>query len=425
MTFSLRQTDVALADIADRLYSSEARAGIGSREFVCMIAALMALMALGLDMMLPALPVIGRSLGVEEPNQRQWIIGVYLLSFGFAQIVYGPLSDRFGRRPLMLGGMVGYAVFSLCAAAAANLPMMLMFRALQGISISATRVVTTSMVRDCYAGRSMARIMSMAQSVFQAVPVLAPSIGQLIMLALPWRGLFVVLAVYTVLVFTWVAIRLRETLHPEYRRPLSIRTIGAGFITVMSNRQARGYVGVQMLLTGALLGFVNSVQQIFSDVFHQPQLMPMVFAGVAGMMAIASVLNARIVERLGTRRVAHTAILGYTLVGMIHLGYAVSGHETMWSFAVFQGLTSFCFGLAIGNISAISMEPLAELAGTAASIQGVIMTVGGAIIAMIVGQLFNGSTVPVTASFMIAGMISIALIFCTEGGKLFQPRMGR
>jgi len=417
---------VALVDRPDLSHmESDRRAGIGSREFVCMIAALMALMALGLDMMLPALPAMGRSLGVGEANQRQWIVGVYLLSFGCAQILYGPLSDRFGRKPLMLGGMIGYAVFSLCAAWAPSFALMLMFRAFQGLSISATRVVTTSMVRDCYGGRSMARIMSMAQTVFQAVPVLAPSIGQLIMLAVPWRGLFIVLAIYTVLVFAWVAVRLRETLHPEFRRPLSLRTIGAGFRIVISNRQSRGYVSVQTLLTGALLGFVNSVQQIFADVFKEPRLMPAVFAGVAGMMAIASILNARIVERLGTRRVGHSAILGYTSVEIIHLGLVLSGQETLISFAAFQGLTSFFFGLAIGNISAISMEPLAELAGTAASVQGVIMTVGGALIAMIIGELFNGSTMPVTAGFAIAGTISIAIILYTEEGTLFQPRMDR
>ena len=399
-------------------------AGIGFREFVAMIAAMMAMMALGIDTMLPALPAIGHSLGVSDENERQWIITSFVLGFGIATIVYGPLSDRYGRKRLMLGGMAGYAVCCIGIVFAPSFAVLLTLRVLQGASIAATRVVATSMVRDCYGGRQMARVMSLAMMIFLAVPVLAPSIGQLIMLVFPWRGLFLALAAFSIAVFTWIWLRLPETLHPDFRRPIEARSIARGFVTAITTRQAAGYMTVQALMQGALLGFISSIEQVFADIFHAPRLMPPVFALIAGAMGLAALLNSRFVERLGTRRLGHSAIVGLTVSAIVHLLIVLGGGESIVTFGIFQAIALFCVGLSVGNFSAIAMEPLASLAGTAASVQGFVLMVGGSIIGALIGQQFNGTTLPLTAGFAICGSLSILVILWTERGRMFHPQMG-
>lgn len=399
-------------------------AGMGFREFIGLVAATMSLMALGIDTMLPALPQIGLSLGITDDNERQWIIAAYLMGFSVAQLFYGPLSDRYGRKVMMLGGIAGYILFSLGSALAPSFELLLAARVLQGVSIAATRVVTTSMVRDCYGGRQMARVMALALIVFLAVPVLAPSIGQIIMLVFPWRGLFAALALWGVVVFFWMLLRLPETLHPEYRRPIRFDTVASGIRTTLTDRQACGYMIVQALMQGGLMGYINSVEQIFADEFHAPKLMPAVFAATAGMMAIASLLNSRLVEQLGTRRLSHTAILGFTATQLVHLAIALSGHETIWTFGITQGFAMFFFGLSAGNFGAMAMEPLAAIAGTAASVQGFVVMVAGTLLGIVIGQNFNGTTLPVTLGFFLGGLLSIGVILITERGRLFTPRMG-
>ncbi len=399
-------------------------AGLGFREFVGLVAAMMAMNALAIDTMLPALPQIGGSLGIADANSRQWIVTSYLLGFGAANILYGPISDRVGRRPVLLGGMACYALFSVGTALAPSFGLLLAFRALQGVAVAATRVVTISVVRDCYSGRQMARVMSLAFMIFLAVPVMAPSLGQLLMLFLPWRGLFAALAVYGMVVLAWAARRLPETLHPEFRRPISIASLRYAVRRAFTERQALGYMLTQMVIGAALYGFLNSVEQIFAETFHRAKLMPAVFASIASMMAVASLINSRIVERLGTRRVSHSALLGFVGIELLHLLLALTGHESIQSFALCQALAMFCFGLSMSNFGAMAMEPLADVAGTAASVQGFVTTIGGALIGFAIGQHFDGTTIPMTVGFALAGVAGLAIILVTEGGRLFRPRYG-
>jgi DHA1 family bicyclomycin/chloramphenicol resistance-like MFS transporter len=398
--------------------------GMSFPEFVGMIAAMMAMAALAIDTMLPALPAIASSLGVTDENKRQLIITAFLLGFGGAQLFYGPISDRFGRRPILLLGLIGYVLFSAGVVLAPNFTTLLLFRGLQGVSVAATRVVTISVVRDCYGGRQMARVMSLAFMVFLAVPVLAPSIGQFFLLFLPWRGLFWVLAGYGLIVLTWIVIRLPETLHPEYRRSIDFPSVFLAVRRTLTTRQSVGYMLAQLMLQSALYGFINSVQQIFADSFQAAWLMPGVFAGIAGMMALASLVNSRIVEQIGTRRVSHTALLGFVLVEFAHLVITVSGHETLVTFSLSQGAAMFCFGLSMPNFGAMAMEPMAKIAGTAASVQGFTSTVGGAILGFGIGQSFDGTSLPMTAGFAAAGVLALVIILVTEGGRLFGPPMG-
>lgn len=394
--------------------------GMGFGQFVALIAAMMATNALAIDSMLPALPHIGEALGVHDPNARQWVITSYLLGFGVAQLVYGSLADRYGRKPVLMAGLTLYTVFAALCAFSTSFETLLLARFLTGLGAASTRVLTISIVRDCYAGRQMARVMSLAFIVFLATPVIAPSLGQAIMLFASWRWIFGVLSIFGLAVMAWAAIKLPETQHMEDRIPISVRGVTSAFRISLSDRVAMGYTIASTLVVAGLFGFLNSAQQVFSQVLGAGDIFPLIFAGIAGSMAISSLLNSRIVERLGMRKVSHWALIGFIAVAAAHAVVAVTGHETLVTFALMQAAMMFCFGLVMSNFGAIAMEPLGHVAGAAASIQGFITTVGGALAGFLIGQLFDGTTVPLTLGFTAFGVAGLIAVLATEKGKLFR-----
>jgi DHA1 family bicyclomycin/chloramphenicol resistance-like MFS transporter len=398
--------------------------GMGFRQFVAIVGAMMATNALAIDSMLPALPAIGQALGIASENQRQWIITAYLLGFGVAQIIYGPLADRFGRKPVLLVGLGIYVLGSLLATLTGHFDTMLLARIVQGVGAASTRVLAVSIVRDCYSGRKMAQVMSLSFIVFLAVPVIAPSVGQLIVLFGPWRWIFLFLALFGMTIALWAAMKLPETLHPQDRTLISPGRIIHAFRVVLTNRLAVGYMLAMTMLLGSLFGFINSAQQVFVDTFNAPGLFTTIFALVAVAMALASLLNARLVGRFGTRRISHTMLFGYIAFAVAHAALALSGHEELWSFAVLQAGMMFCFGLTGPNFGSMAMEPLGHIAGTASSVQGFVTTVGGALIGFMIGQQFNGTTVPLMLGFAICGILALAMVLVAEGGRLFRPHHG-
>jgi MFS transporter, DHA1 family, multidrug resistance protein len=345
--------------------------------FVALIASLMAVTPLGIDAMLPALPDIGRALNVDTENHQQWIIAIYVFGFGAAQLVYGPLSDSYGRKPLLVTSLCLFTILSIVAGLSTSFAALLIARLFQGIAGAAGRVLVVSIVRDCFAGRQMARVMSIAFMIFLAVPILAPSIGQLILLFGNWRLIFYVLAGFAALIAVVASTKLRETLHPEYRRPIAIGTIAQAIWRTLTNRNAIGYTLALTFVFGALMGFINSIQQIFAHIFHAPERFPLVFACIGVAMAFAAFTNARIVERVGTRRVSHTALIGMIALGGIHSLVAVSGYESILTFTILQSATMFCFGLLGSNFGSMAMEEVGEIAGTASSVQGFVSTCWG------------------------------------------------
>jgi DHA1 family bicyclomycin/chloramphenicol resistance-like MFS transporter len=407
---------------AEAAEAAVAAKGPGFPEFVCMIALMMALNALAIDSMLPALPAMGEALGVASENSRQWIVTAYLLGFGVAQIVYGPLADRFGRKPILMIGVGIYVAFSVVAMLAPSFETLIIARIGQGLGSAATRVLAVSIVRDRFSGRTMARVMSLSFLVFLGVPILAPSLGQLILLFAPWEGIFAVLAFAGIALMIWTGLRLPETLHPEDRLPIEAKRIAGAFRAVVTNRQAMGYTLSMAAVQGALFGFINSSQQIFYDVFEAPGLFTTVFAVIAGGIAIASIVNARIVVKLGSRKISHTALLGFTGIAAVHAVVVISGHESIWSFAILQAMTMFCFGLMAGNFGSMAMEPMGHIAGTASSAQGFISTIIGSLTGFAIGQQFNGTVVPMIVGFTGCGLLAIAAVLFAERGRLFVPR---
>jgi MFS transporter, DHA1 family, multidrug resistance protein len=396
--------------------------GVGPREFVGLVAAMMSIGALGTDMMLPALPAIGRSLDVGNANSLQWIIAAYSFGFGGAQLIYGPLVDRYGRKPVLRVAFIGFVTASILAAAATSFEWLIAARILQGAFASANRVLVTAIVRDCYSGRQMSRVMSLAQMIFFVAPILAPSLGALLLEFGPWRWNFWALALLGLAILFWTNIRLPETLNPVDRRAIDWATLAEAYRATLRNRFSLGYTLAQALCFGALLGYVNTSEQIIAGTFAASDRFPLVFAAIALAMGISTFANASLVERFGTRKLSHGALLAVIAVALVHLLVSVAGLETLASFIVLQGLELACFGLIGANFSAMAMQPLGHLAGTASSVQGFISGVGGAAIGIVIGQSFDGTTIPIAAGFVLAGIGALAIVLVTEGGRLFVAR---
>jgi DHA1 family bicyclomycin/chloramphenicol resistance-like MFS transporter len=388
-------------------------------EFIALVAALMALNALAIDVMLPALPYMGEALGVTNENERQLVVSAYMIGFGAAQLVFGPITDRFGRRAPLFFGIGLYVVCAFLATFAPSFAVLLGLRFVQGLGAASTRVIAVSVVRDRFSGREMAEVMSLTFMVFMAVPIIAPGIGQVILLTGPWHYIFLFMSGLAAVVLLWAFLRLPETLRPEYRRPLRLTVIVEGFRLVFTNRVAFFYGLSGMFLFGAMFGFIVSSQQIFVGIYGLGPLFPLAFAAMAGFMAVSSFINSRIVKRFGMRRLSHTAILVYTGCASILLILSVMGPVPFWLFFGLLMIIQIAFGNAASNMNSLSMEPLGAVAGTAASVFGFMQTVGGAVLGTYIGQHFNGTLTPNATGYVVMGVLVLCCVLIAEKGRLF------
>jgi len=396
--------------------------GVGKIEFIAMMAMLMALNALAIDMMLPGLQQIGASLGVENENHRQYVISAYLLGFAFAQLAYGPLADRFGRRPPLLFGMAVYILAAGAAMLAPTFGTLLALRFVHGIGSAATRVITVSIIRDVFGGRKMAEVMSLVMMVFMIVPVVAPGIGQVVMIFGEWHLIFAFMAAIALIATVWISLRLPETLDPADRRPFTPGVIVNGFGLVLRNRVAFCYTMASAILFGSLFGFINSAQQVYVGIYELGTMFPVVFAGVAMFMALSSFLNSRLVGRFGMRRLSHGALIGFMTVSFIWFALSmVFGYLPFPLFLVLFALAMFQFGLIGSNFNALAMEPLGHLAGTGSSVLGFMGTAGGGLIGALIGQSFDGTTTPLAAGYFSVSILGMVFVLIAEKGRLFQP----
>jgi len=396
---------------------------MGKVEFIALMAMLMALNALAIDIMLPGLQEIGAALGVENENHRQYVVSAYLLGFGLAQLAYGPISDRFGRRRPMLVGLAIYVVSSLAVVAAPSFAGLLVLRMIQGIGSAAMRVITISIVRDVYGGRAMAEVMSLIMMVFMVVPVIAPGTGQIILLFGDWHLIFVFMAVVASAVALWMHFRLPETLRPEDVRPFTARAILAGFRIVLTNRVALCYTIASMFIFGALFGFINSAQQVYVGIYGLGVWFSAAFAAVAVFMALSSFVNSRLVGRFGMRGLSHASLLGFAVITFLWLLVQIFGPQPMPFplFLTFFALAMFQFGWIGSNFNSLAMEPLGHVAGTASSVLGFMGTAGGTIIGAVIGQSFNGTALPLVTGFFSVSIVGLVFVLLAERGKLFQP----
>ncbi len=369
--------------------------------------------------MLPALPEIGRDLGVQHANDVQLIISTLIFGLSLGQIIYGPLSDSTGRKPVLF---VGGAIFIIgCGISlfTTSFATMLVGRVLQGIGSAGPRAVVVALIRDQYEGRAMARVMSSVMAVFILVPAVAPTIGQGIIMVAGWRAIFGVLLILALAALVWFALRQPETLLPQHRIPFSVKQIARAIVEVCRNRVAFGYTIVTGLILGAFLGYLNSAQQIFQELYGLGSRFPLLFGVLALALGSASFFNARIVMRYGMRRLIDRAMKALAALSVTYLAmvYWMGGHSPLWMMMTCFMLAFFCIGILFGNLNAIAMTPLGHIAGTGSAVVGSLSNLISVPLAVLIGRCYNGTTLPLIGGFAVLSILSVFIIRWIENER--------
>lgn len=389
-------------------------------EVVAFTAAVMALGALSIDIMLPALGAIGTDLATRRANDVQLVVYAFTIGYGVAQLFFGPLSDRFGRRAVLLGAIAGYILAAALSIFSSSFALLLAARALQGVCTAAARVAIMASVRDRFSGTRMAEVASAATTIFMAAPILAPAIGQAILLAAEWRMIFTFLFIYGIALGGWAYLRMDETLQRADRRGLGLGPVFAAFGAFAANRLSLGYTLITMVLWGAFFTYLGTAQQVYDGAFGLGALFPLAFAAGAVPYGVAALTNALVVRRFGLRRILHAGIAAIVAVNAVHLAAVFVLGESLPAFILSLCGTLLALGFVGPNATALAMEPMGKIAGAAASANGFASTTGAALIGAFIGSRFNGSASLVSEGFLVMGAIAFAIAFWTERGKLFR-----
>lgn len=393
----------------------------GGAEFVALMASMMSVVAISIDAMLPALGIIGRDLGVTNPNQAQYIISSIFAGMALGQLICGPLSDALGRKRVIYVTIVLYLIGSVICLFAGSMDALLFGRFLQGLGVSGPYVSTMSIVRDKYSGSAMGRIMSLVMMIFIMVPAIAPSLGVAVISFMSWRYIFALFIVYALVIMVWVTFRLQETLPPEKRISFSVAHILSGGAAVFSNRRTVCYMLAIALIFGGMTGYLNSSQQIFQEHFGVGNAFALYFGGLALTFGVSSLSNSRIVERLGMQRIVSGALTGIVVFSVIFVGFSLFMPAGLWIFVVYLAGIFFCLGFLFGNLNALAMEPMGHVAGIASAIIGSTSSVIAICLGTLIGQLYDDSVVPVAMGFLILGGLALSLVALAKGVSQADP----
>ncbi len=386
-------------------------------EFIGLLAWLMAMTALSIDIMLPALPAIAKTFAITNENDRQLIVAAYLVGMAAGQLVWGHISDRIGRRPPLLAGLAIYTLCALAALLAPTFQSLIFARVLQGFGGAAARTLGTAIVRDVFAGREMARIMSFVMMVFIMVPVLAPAVGQGLLFYGDWRWCFMALVISGLVAMMWVAIRLPETWltkGPSARPSVSLAT---SVRTVIGNPVTRAYGLAAGLTFGCLVSYITSAQQIFVDVYDLGSLFPLAFGGIAASMAVAAFTNSQLVLRLGMRRLSHLALVAFVIVSSTLAALSLIGKPPLPVVLACLAMCFYLFAIIQANFNAIAMHPIGHVAGMGSSMLGAFVTFCGVMLGGAIGRSFNGTVLPLALGFALLGSCALVVVFLLEGRR--------
>lgn len=385
---------------------------LGFVESILLMSLLISLTALSIDTMLPALPQIGRDLGVQYANDIQLIISTLILGLSIGQLIFGPLSDSMGRKPVLFAGVIIFVIGCALCLFSSGFTVMLIGRIVQGIGVAGPRSIVVALIRDQYEGRAMARMMSSIISVFIMIPAIAPSIGQGILMVANWRAIFGSLLGLALIALAWFVRRQPETLLSQYRIPFSFNEIARAFIEVCSNRTALGYTIVAGFVFGAFLGYLNSAQQIFQEVYGLGSLFPIFFGILALCIGCASLFNSRIVIRYGMRKLTDRAMKTLAALSMVYLAvvFSMGGFSPLWMLMACLMTAFFCIGILFGNLNAIAMTPMGHIAGTASAVVGSLSSFIAVPLAILIGRCYNGTTLPLITGFTVLSILSLFIM---------------
>lgn len=389
-----------------------------TKEFTVLMAALMSLVAISIDALLPALGIVSTDLNLANPNHAQYLIVFLFVGMALGQLMSGPLSDAWGRKKLLYAGITLYLVGSVVCLFADTLNIMLAGRFIQGLGVSAPYISAVSIVRDRYSGRHMARVMSIVMMIFIMVPAIAPSLGQGIMLYADWRDIFILYILYALAITAWIYSRLPETLPPEKRVPFTAANLKHGFREVIGNRATALYTVCMGICFGSFLGYLNSSQQIFQDRYQTGEMFVVYFGLLALVMGASSLTNSRLVEKLGMQYMCVRAFMSIVITsGLFLLLHVIVEDVTLWMFLGYAAILFFSFGLVFGNLNALAMEPMGHIAGMASAVIGFMSSMVSMSIGAGIGQLYNGTLIPMTLGFFCLGSVAVGILFLADKAR--------
>jgi len=381
-------------------------------EFVTLMALMMSLVALSIDAMLPALPQIGHDLHVLQANDNQLIISLLFLGFALGQVIYGPLSDSFGRKPAVYAGFLLVIIGCLMSIFCETMTGMLAARFIQGLGLAAPRVVSIALIRDQYEGNDMARVMSFIMMVFILVPAIAPALGQGILFFFDWRMIFSFILILTCITWLWFFIRQQETLPIQKRTPFSVNNIYQNILSVCSNRIVIAYTIMTGFVFSSFLGYLSSAQQIFQIQYDLAEMFPLYFAVLALSIGCASFTNGKLVMRFGMHHMARYALIIISAVSTLFFVVAsiFSGQPALWMLMMYLMVVLFCFGILMGNLNALAMQPLGHMAGIGASVVGTLSTLISVPFGVLIGQSYNHTILPLIAGFAVFSILALLVM---------------
>jgi DHA1 family bicyclomycin/chloramphenicol resistance-like MFS transporter len=388
----------------------------GFTEFVVLMAFIISMVALSIDAMLPALPEIAADLAFERPNDSQFIISMLFVGMGFGQIVFGPLSDSIGRKPAINIGFLVFIIGCLVSIFARDFNDMMMGRLLQGLGAAGPRVVATALIRDCYEGREMARVMSFVMTIFILVPVIAPAIGQLIIAYSDWHSIFILFLILAIVALTWFSLRQPETLSEDKRIRFSMARVTSDINTIISIPAAIGYTITMGFIFGAFIGYLSSSQQIFQQQYGLGNQFPLYFGILATSIGLASLINSQLVMRFGMRRLSHIAMISIAVLSaaFVLIAYHYQGHPPLFLLMAYLLGVFFFMGILFGNLNALAMEPLGHIAGLGAAVVGSVSTLISVVIGVLVAGAYDGTVLPLVMGFAVLSIACLISIYWTE-----------
>ena len=406
--------------------TTEKASPISRGELVAILAMMSATVALSIDGMLPVLPDIGHDLQTPDPNRVQLVIAMFMVGMGIGTFFTGPLSDTFGRHKIAIGGAVVFCAGAILSAYATSLEMLLAARALQGLGAAGPRVMAMAIIRDLFKGRQMAKILSFVMMVFLLIPIIAPTMGAFVAFAFGWRAVFVSFAIFSILTTCWLVLRQPETLPMEKRRPFNLSVIGSGIKEIFTTRQVVLATIAQTLIFSVLFAALMTSQQIFDVTFGKGDTFHYWFGAMAIASAPANLINAAIVVRLGMRKVVLYVLVFEAIITALYLTAQLTGsipEALSFPLAIFWLVSLFYLaGFGVGNMNAIAMEPMGHISGLAASVITATATICSAVIAVPIGQTFDGTLVPLIIGTSCLVGPAIIIVYCvaetpdTDGG---------